>query len=95
MTSDFTGLPMPRYVSKGSWLYGARPVLHALVWGKRRRPLLMADKYFPFVWTKIHFDKTNTDGLLAPAGVKTPRAVDYYARLLEAQAQRLKLGGPR
>jgi thioester reductase-like protein len=95
MTAAFTGLPKPRYVTKRVWLHGLRPLMHSIVWGKRRPAMLAADRYFPFVWTKIHFDKTNTDSLLTPAGIRTPRPADYFVKLLEYQARALNLGGAR
>jgi thioester reductase-like protein len=89
MTAAFTALPKPRYVTKNVWLHGLRPVMHSVVWGKRRPAMLAADRYFPFVWTKIHFDKTHTDALLIPAGITTPRPADYFVKLLEYQERAL------
>jgi hypothetical protein len=54
--------------------------------------MLKADKYFPYVWTKFMFDKTNTDELLKGTGIKTPHPKDYFLKLLEYQAKALKLG---
>jgi thioester reductase-like protein len=92
ITAQFTGVPQPRYVSKEAWLYALRPLMHSIVWGKRREPMLKADKYFPYAWTKFLFDKTNTDRILEGTGIKTPHPRDYYLKLLEYQAKTLKLG---
>lgn len=92
ITAQFTGVEPPGYVSKEAWLYGLRPLMHSIVWGKRREPMLKADKYFPYVWTKFMFDKTNTDELLKGTGIKTPHPKDYFLKLLEYQAKALKLG---
>jgi thioester reductase-like protein len=51
ITAKFTGVEPPRYVSKEAWLYGLRPIMHSIVWGKRREPMLKADKYFPYAWS--------------------------------------------
>jgi thioester reductase-like protein len=88
MTAEFTGVPQPRYVSKAAWLYGIRPSLYTLVWGKRRGPMVAADKYFPYVWTKFSFDKTHTDAILEGTGIETPRPADYFVKLLEYQARK-------
>ncbi len=92
MTAQFTGVAPPRYVSKEAWLYGLRPIMHSVVWGKRREPMLKADKYFPYAWTRFMFDKTNTDKLLEGTGIRTPHPRDYFLKLLEYQAKALKLG---
>jgi thioester reductase-like protein len=92
MTAEFTRVAPPRYISRQAWQYVLRPFFHSVVWGKRRDPMLKADKYFPYAWTKFMFDKTNTDSVLAGTGVKTPHARSYFVKLLEYQARTLKLG---
>jgi thioester reductase-like protein len=92
ITAKFTGVEPPRYVSKEAWLYGLRPIMHSIVWGKRREPMLKADKYFPYAWSRFVFDKTNTDALLQGTGITTPHPKDYFLKLLEYQAKTLKLG---
>lgn len=92
ITAQFTGVEPPRYVSKSAWRYALRPLMHSVVWGKRREPMLKADKYFPYAWTRFMFDKTNTDAILEGTGIKTPHPKDYFLKLLEYQAKALKLG---
>jgi len=92
MTAEFTRVPPPRYISRFTWQYVLRPFFHTVVWGKRRDPMLKADKYFPYAWTKFMFDKTNTNSLLEGTGVTTPHARSYFVKLLEYQARTLKLG---
>jgi len=92
MTAEFTGVAPPRYITREAWQYVLRPFFHSVVWGKRREPMLKADKYFPYAWTKFVFDKTNTDSVLEGTGIKTPHARSYFVKLLEYQARTLKLG---
>jgi thioester reductase-like protein len=92
MTAEFTRVAPPRYISRQAWQYVLRPFFHSVIWGKRRDPMLKADKYFPYAWTKFVFDKTNTDSVLAGTGIKTPHARSYFVKLLEYQARTLKLG---
>jgi thioester reductase-like protein len=92
MTAEFTQVAPLRYISKQSWQFVLRPFFHSIIWGKRRDPMLKADKYFPYVWTKLMFDKANTDSLLEGTGIKTPHARSYFVKLLEYQARTLKLG---
>ncbi len=92
MTAEFTRVAPPRYISRQAWQYVLRPFFHSVVWGKRRDPMLKADKYFPYAWTKFMFDKANTDSVLAGTGVTTPHARSYFVKLLEYQARTLKLG---
>jgi thioester reductase-like protein len=92
MTAEFTQVPPPGYISRSTWQYVLRPFFHAVVWGKRRDPMLKADKYFPYAWTKFMFDKTNTNSLLEGTGITTPHARSYFVKLLEYQARTLKLG---
>jgi thioester reductase-like protein len=92
MTAEFTRVKPPGYISKEVWLYLLRPFFHTVVWGKRRDPMLKADKYFPYAWMKFQFDKTNTDELLEGTGITTPHPKAYFLKLLEYQAQTLKLG---
>ena len=47
MTAEFTRVPPPRYISRHAWQYVLRPFFHSVIWGKRREPMLKADKYFP------------------------------------------------
>jgi hypothetical protein len=92
MTAEFTRVPPPRYISSPVWQYVLRPFFHSVIWGKRRDPMLKADKYFPYAWTKVMFDKTNTNALLEGTGITTPHARSYFVKLLEYQARTLKLG---
>lgn len=92
MTAEFTRVPPPRYISRHAWQYVLRPFFHSVIWGKRREPMLKADKYFPYAWTKFMFDKTNTNSVLDGTGITTPHARSYFVKLLEYQARTLKLG---
>jgi thioester reductase-like protein len=92
MTADFTRVAPPRYIPRGAWEYVLRPFFHTVVWGKRRDPLLKAEKYFPYAWMKFQFDKTNTNALLEGTGITTPHPRAYFVKLLEYQARTLRLG---
>jgi thioester reductase-like protein len=92
VTAKFTGINPPFYVPLEAWRRVVRPLLLALVWGKKRELGRKAEVYFPYVWMKLVFDKSNTNALLEGTGVSTPHARSYFVKLLEYQARALRLG---
>jgi thioester reductase-like protein len=94
MTAKFTGINAPFYVPRDAWRRVVRPLLLALVWGKKRELGRKGEVYLPYLWMKLVFDKTNTDALLEGTGITTPHARLYFVKLLEYQARALRLGKP-
>ncbi len=92
MVAEFTGVPQPPYVSKEVWLYVLRPVLSAaMFWDPRKEIARKAETYFPYFWSNLIFDKTNTDSLLEGTGITTPHCRSYFIKLLEYQAKALRI----
>jgi thioester reductase-like protein len=92
ITADFTGIKPPSYVPKEVWLYALKPILSVLFhWDKRRPVAEKAEAYLPYAWSKLIFDKTNTNAMLDGSGITTPHARSYFVKLLEYQAKALRI----
>ena len=94
MTAEFTHIKAPAYMSREAWRYFLKPLLSAVMfWDRRRDAVVKAEKaYMPYAWSKLIFDKTNTNALLEGTGIATPHPKSYFVKLLEYQAKTLKLG---
>jgi hypothetical protein len=63
-----------------------------MFWDKRREAVEKAERdYMPHVWSKLIFDKTNTNAVLNGTGIAPPHPTSYFVKLLEYQAKTLKL----
>jgi thioester reductase-like protein len=93
ITAKFTHIKPPPYISREAWFYVARPLLKAFMfWDKRREAVEKAERdYMPHVWSKLIFDKTNTNAVLNGTGIAPPHPTSYFVKLLEYQAKTLKL----
>jgi hypothetical protein len=58
-----------------------RPILHLLLWGKKRRVLVDGRAYRDDFSMRMQFDTTNAERLLDPAGIRPPQVLDYLDRL--------------
>jgi thioester reductase-like protein len=93
MLAAFTGVKKPPYVSKRAYKLVLRPLLSAIFfWDSRRQIVEKAEKnYMPYAWSNLIFDKTNTDALLAKTGITVPHVKSYFVKLLEYQANALRI----
>ena len=71
----------PRYVDPDLFFAAIRPLLFAILWGRKRRVLEDGKAYRDYFTMKMQFDTTNAERLLAPAGLKPPHVLDYLDRL--------------
>jgi thioester reductase-like protein len=76
----------PGYMSLDTYFDYVRPVLLAVIWGKKRKLMKKGEFYMPYGSSKFEFDKTNTDAALSGTGVTTPHPRDYFRKLLTYQA---------
>jgi thioester reductase-like protein len=95
MLADFTGVKQPPYVSKRAYEWVLRPVLATLMfWDSRAEVVRRAEQaYMPFCWSNLIFDKARTDTALEGSGIDVPHLRSYFVKLLEYQANTLKLDG--
>jgi thioester reductase-like protein len=77
----FFQVPPPRFVNPALFLAVLRPILMATLWGRRRRLLRTGRFYRPYLDMQLEFDTSQADGMLAPAGIRPPRVMDYLERL--------------
>ena len=93
MLAVFTGVKQPPYVSKRAYERLLRPLLLALFfWDPRREIVEKAEKnYMPYMWSNLIFDKTNTDAMLGKLGITVPHVKSYFVKLLEYQANALRI----
>jgi long-chain acyl-CoA synthetase len=59
-----------------------RPVLNAVLWGKRREMLAKAESYLPYFAYHASFDTSMATSELEPLGIRPPQVVDYFRNLL-------------
>ncbi len=81
--ASFFRLQPPRFVNPVLFMALLRPLLELTVWGSRRHILKKGWFYRPYMDMQLEFDTTRADALLAPAGIRPPRVMDYLERLFE------------
>ncbi len=77
----FFRLPPPLFVNPALFMILVRPILELTVWGPRRQILKKGWFYRPYLDMQLAFDTTQADALLAPAGIRPPKVMDYLERL--------------
>ena len=70
-----------RYVNPRLFFAVVRPLLHAFLWGRKRRVLLSGAAYCDYFTMRMQFDTTNAVRLLAPHGLFPPPVLDYLDQL--------------
>jgi thioester reductase-like protein len=88
IASRLVQVKQPPYMSLDTYLNYFRPVLRAVIWGKKRKLMLKGEHYMPYGSTKFEFDKTNTYAGLEGTGITTPHPRDYFEKLLTFQAKK-------
>jgi long-chain acyl-CoA synthetase len=78
---EYFDAPEPRYVDPKLFFAVLRPLLFMALWGRKRRVLRDGRAYRDYFTMKMHFDTTNAERLLGPAGVCPPPVLDYLDRL--------------
>jgi thioester reductase-like protein len=95
MVADFTGIPLPPYVSKRAWRLVVRPLLVAYAFvssdSRTETARKLEETYWAYAWSNRIFDKTNTNAVLNGTGITTPHARTYFRKILEYQAKALKI----
>ena len=79
--AEYFHAPPPRYVDPKFFFATVRPILHLLLWGKKRRVLVDGRAYRDYFSMRMQFDTTNAERLLEPAGIRPPQVLDYLDRL--------------
>ncbi len=92
MTAKLTGLKRPQCISLETFRQKIEPALRATLKGWALDVLSKGDKYIPYAFTKLLFDKTHTDAGLVGTGITTPHPRTYYEKLLQFQEQTLRVG---
>ena len=77
----FFRLPPPRFFNPVLFMALVRPLLELTVWGPRRHILKKGWFYRPYLDMQLEFDTTQADALLAPAGIRPPKVMEYLERL--------------
>jgi thioester reductase-like protein len=85
IASRLIQVKQPPYMSLDTYYDFFRPVLRAVIWGKKRKLMLKGEHYMPYGSTKFEFDKTNTYAALEGSGITTPHPRDYFEKLLTYQ----------
>jgi thioester reductase-like protein len=73
--------PQPRYVDPAFFFAVVRPILYAILWGRKRRVLTSGRAYRDYFSMRMQFDTTNAERLLAPTAIRPPQVLDYLDRL--------------
>ena len=71
-----------RYVDPSWWMRTVHPALKLVAFGGFRRFLRMSEAYAPYFVANPRFDTTQTEALLAEAGIAAPSVESYFERLL-------------
>ncbi len=79
--AEYFQAPEPRYIDPRFFFAALRPLLLAALWGRKRRVLRDGRAYRDYFTMRMQFDTRNAERLLAPAGLRPPRVVDYLDRL--------------
>jgi thioester reductase-like protein len=79
--AQFFDVPPPRFVDPKLFFATVRPLLHLVLWGRKRRVLVDGRAYRDYFSMRMQFDTTNAERLLEPAGVRPPQVLDYLDRL--------------
>jgi thioester reductase-like protein len=87
IASRLVRVKQPPYMALDTYYSYFRPVLRALIWGKKRKLMLKGEHYMPYGSTKFEFDKTNTHAGLEGTGITTPHPRDYFEKLLTYQTR--------
>jgi thioester reductase-like protein len=85
LASRLVQVKQPPYMSLGTYQSFFRPVLRAVIWGKKRKLMLKGEHYMPYGSSKFEFDKANTYAGLEGTGITTPHPRDYFEKLLTYQ----------
>jgi long-chain acyl-CoA synthetase len=78
---EYFHAPAPRYVDPKFFFAAIRPLLFLALWGRKRRVLRDGRAYRDYFTMRMHFDTTNAERLLGPAGISPPPVLDYLDRL--------------
>jgi hypothetical protein len=62
-----------------------------MFWDSRVEIVRKAETYWPYAWSNLLFDKTNTNTVLNGSGITTPHVRSYFIKLLEYQAKALRI----
>jgi long-chain acyl-CoA synthetase len=81
LAASFFQLPPPRYICHKFFFTLVRPLLYAIVWGKKRRMLRDATMYRPYFQVRSIFDTTRAEELLTSHGIRTPDVNQYLGKL--------------
>lgn len=73
--------PEPRFVDPRLFFALVRPLLYALLWGRKRRVLIDGRAYRDYFTMRMQFDTANAERILSPAGIRPPHVLDYLDRL--------------
>ena len=81
--AQYFGVREPRYVEPRLFFGAVRPLLYAVLWGRRRKVLSSGRAYRDYFAMRMQFDTTNAERLLKPAGLHPPQVMDYLDRLFQ------------
>ena len=79
--SEYFQAPAPRYVDPRLFFAALRPLLYAILWGRKRRVLRDGRAYRDYFTMRMQFDTSNAERLLTPAGITPPPVMEYLDRL--------------
>jgi thioester reductase-like protein len=79
--ATFFSLKPPRYINPTLFLSLLKPLLYAIVWGKKRRILRDAIIYRPYFRVKTLFDTTRAEEILSRHGIRAPESLGYLEKL--------------
>jgi long-chain acyl-CoA synthetase len=80
---EFFHGPAPKFVDPRLFFGLVRPILWAVLWGKKRRVLTDGRAYRDYFTMRMWFDTTNAERLLGPWGLKPAPVMDYLDRLFQ------------
>jgi len=60
-----------------------RPLLYAVVWGRRRQIMKRGRVYRPYLQYRARFDTSQARAVLDPLGIRPPSVREYFDRLID------------
>jgi long-chain acyl-CoA synthetase len=81
--AEYFHVKEPRYVDPKFFFAALRPLLFAILWGRKRRVLRDGRAYRDYFTMRMQFDTSNAERLLGPAGICPPPVLDYLDRLFQ------------
>jgi thioester reductase-like protein len=80
--AEFFCLKPPHYINPNLFYLFLTPLLHLILWGKKRRILRDGPAYRPYFRVRTFFDTSHSEKMLVPQAIQTPPVSQFLEKLL-------------